>query len=126
MSLALSPPRSVRADAGTDADAVGDAFGAAYLAVGSGADGVEEAQPRRHLCGILQFEGAFGVLGPLHSARAILRIEQTAHQKASPRGCRNRRLPATGEAPARGPRRSGQVRLGETLLGEATALDGSC
>lgn len=79
VSLAPSPPLSVRADAHTDADAVGDAFGATYLAVGSGTHGVEEAQPRCHLRGILQFEGAFGVLGPLHTARAILRIEYTAH-----------------------------------------------
>lgn len=44
------------------------------LAVGSGTDGIKEAQSWGHLSGILQFEGAFGILGLFNSAQAILAL----------------------------------------------------
>lgn len=47
-------------------------FQPTYLAVGSGTDRVEEAHSWSHLRGILQFEGAFRILGPLNSAQAVL------------------------------------------------------
>lgn len=52
------------------------AFEPTYLAAGSGTDRVEEAHSWGHLCGILQFEGAFRI-SPLCSAHAILKIKQT-------------------------------------------------